>query len=282
MTETLTLPGAKAVIYPDGPMWDGTPTATIGNFCCDDAQSGAALLRQATTDLRARGITRVLGPMEGDTWHSYRLICESDGSAPFLMEPSSAPHDLAAFETAGFRSIASYFSARAAAVPGAAPDLAPELSIETWDGQDPAAHFSEVHALSTRAFANNLFYKPLSQEDFLVMYMPFAPLLRRELIFLARDAQGSLVGYLFGIPNYAEGPASKTVILKTYASLQPGLGHALVHAFHQAARDMGFETAIHALIQDDNRSADRSAKHGGTIFRRYALMGWIADGTDDG
>lgn len=266
--------GARAKLYTDGPDWDGTATATIGKFRCDTPEAGASLLRE----LQAEGHKALLGPMEGDTWHSYRLVIESDGSAPFLMEPTSGPHDRAAFEATGFAPIAEYFSARAPLVPEIAPAVPDELTVETWDGHDPEAHFAEVHALSTRAFAGNLFYKALPLDSFLEMYMPFAPMLRKELIFLARHPDGELLGYLFGIPNYAEGPASKTAILKTYASLRPGIGHVLAHAFHEAAMAAGFDTAIHALIQDANRSAERSARHGGTIFRRYALMGWRADG----
>ena len=40
-----------------------------------------------------------------------------------------------------------------------------------------------------------------------------------------------------------------------------------------AARAAGYENAIHALIHDDNRSAERSAAYGATIFRLYVLMG---------
>lgn len=274
MTQTRDMPGAKASLFTDGPDWDGRASTTIGKFRSDSPEAGAALLRS----IQAEGHAALLGPMEGDTWHSYRLVTESDGSPHFLMEPTSGPHDQGAFEEAGFTPIAAYFSARAPLVAEEAPPRPDDLRLETWDGQDPEAHFAEVHALSSQAFAGNLFYKPLPLDAFLQMYMPFAPMLRPELIFLARAPDGALLGYLFGIPNYAEGPASKTAILKTYASLRPGIGHIMAQAFHAAALELGFDTAIHALIQDANRSAERSARHGGTIFRRYALMGWRADG----
>jgi hypothetical protein len=41
--------------------------------------------------VRSHGIGRVLGPMDGDTWHSYRFVTESDGSAGFLLEPPDRP-----------------------------------------------------------------------------------------------------------------------------------------------------------------------------------------------
>ncbi|WP_167646065.1 hypothetical protein [Mameliella alba] len=272
--------GARANLYSNGPNWDGAPTATIGEFKCESPEEGAALLRSICDEVRMQGITRVLGPMSGDTWHSYRLVTESDGTPPFLMEPQSGPHDLAAFESAGFSPVSRYVSARVTpeAGIGSDPEPMPGIEIANWDGSAPEVHFAEVHALSTRAFAGNAFYQPIGLDAFLALYMPFVPLLKPDLIFTARDAEtGALQGYLFGIPNYGHGANPDTVILKTYASLRHGLGHHLAQAFHLRARDLGYAKVIHALIHEDNASADRSRRHGGEVFRRYALMGRVLD-----
>ncbi len=272
--------GARANLYHHGPEWEGALTATIGEFKCDSAEEGAKLLRAICDEVTAQGITRILGPMSGDTWHSYRLVTESDGTPPFLMEPQSGPHDLAAFQAAGFSPVSRYVSARVAPEAGIGPEPVPMPGIEiaNWDGSAPEAHFAEVHALSTRAFAGNAFYQPIGLDAFLALYMPFVPLLKPDLIFTARDTDsGALQGYLFGIPNYGHGASPDTVILKTYASLRHGLGHHLAQAFHLRARDLGYSQVIHALIHEDNASADRSRRHGGEVFRRYALMGRVLD-----
>lgn len=280
MTEIRTGHGARAKLHRDGPLWDGRATVTISGLRCETAESGAALLTEIADDLTGQGVKALLGPMEGDTWHSYRLVSETDGSKPFLMEPTSGVHDMAAFEAAGFHRVSSYFSARLPASATEAMTLPadPDLIVETWDGQDPEAHFSAVYDLSVEAFQNNLFYKPIDRATFLAMYMPFVPMLRPELILLARDRDTRrLLGFLFGIPNYQEGPKPGSVILKTYASLRSGVGHRMSDAFHRAAREGGYQTVIHALIADTNDSADRSRKHGGEVFRRYALMGRVLD-----
>lgn len=273
--ETLKTSGAQLKVYRDAPQWDALRTACVGAFKCDDSAAGAALLQDVSQSLGAEGFRALIGPMDGDTWHSYRLQIESDDTAAFLMEPKSGLHDLEAFKAAGFTQIAQYFSARAHLdrLVLSTPEPNPEISIEVWDGQAPEALFGQVYDLSVAAFQDNLFYKPITRETFLAMYMPFVPMLRSELLLFARDNKGELVGFLFGIPNYSDGPQTKTVILKTYASLRPGIGHLLSHAFHQAAIGLGFEQVIHALIQGDNRSAERSSRHGAEIFRRYALMG---------
>lgn len=266
---------ARVTLYPDGPDWQGAPAATLGNFASKDADSGRAVLAQAMDQARSRGIRQLIGPMEGDTWHSYRFVTETDGSPPFLLEPTNKPHEPALFTDAGFQPIGSYFSAWVALEQTATnpPPPAEGFTITPWSGADAEALFGQVFDLSVEAFSRNAFYKPISRQEFLGMYMPVVPLMKRDLIFFATTPQGRLVGFLFGIPNYAEGPQTKTVILKTYASLMPGAGRHLAHAFHSAARDLGYDTAIHALIHDDNLSALRSAVEGAQVFRRYTLFG---------
>lgn len=272
--------GAQLTLYLDGPAWDDQPTAALGAFRAQNGDAARKLLDEAADFARARGITRLIGPMDGDTWHSYRFVTQSDGSAPFLLEPGENAVALNALHAAGFEEISRYFSARVmldARTDMPAPP-AHALHIETWDGSDPQALFGQVHDLSVEAFSGNAFYKPISRQAFLAMYMPIVPMIRRELIFFARHADGRLAGFLFGIPDYAQGPAPDTVILKTYASLAKGAGRALSHAFHAAAQQQGYRAVIHALIHDDNQSAQRSAAEGGTIFRRYGLFGRHLDG----
>jgi hypothetical protein len=94
-----------------------------------------------------------------------------------------------------------------------------------------------------------------------------------ELVLLAEDEAGELKAFLFALPNFAEGPQPKTVILKTYASAVKGGGSMLANAFHERAKAQGFTEVIHALMHETNLSAQHSDKTGGKVFRRYALWG---------
>ena len=266
--------GATLRLYPEAPDWGG-PTMAVAKQKFESVEVGAALLEEVATNARAKGAKALIGPMEGDTWHAYRLITETSGRLPFLMEPSSGEHDFGAFLAAGFKTISSYFSAEVSLESlGKRLDNPPgDLKITHWDGTDPEALFAEVHRLSNEAFTKNPFFKPLGLDAFLGMYMPLVPLLRPELILFARDHDNQLRGFLFGVPNYAEGPNPTASILKTYASLRKGAGYQLSTQFYRASLELGYDTAIHALIHDDNLSALRSAENGAHIFRRYALMG---------
>lgn len=272
--ETVKTHAMTLTIHRDAPAWQGR-TAAIGGIACRDSAAGAAVLQEVCDRLRDEGFDSVIGPMDGSTWRAYRLVLESDGTPPFLMEPTSGPQDRPAFEAAGFSVIERYFSARVslAEQPHVMPEATGTLGIETWDGSDPEACLRDVHALSLGAFAGNVLYKPIAAEDFLALYLPFVPMLVPDLILFARDAGGALAGFLFGIPNYAEGPKPNSVILKTYASLHKGAGAMLARQFHASAQRLGYRDAIHALIHDGNLSATRSRQNAGHVFRRYGLMG---------
>lgn len=278
--QTFRTDRAQMTVDLDGPMWDGAPAATLGGVRCKDIEAGAEVLGQALAFVRAHGIKQVIGPMDGDTWHSYRFVTDSDGSPAFLLEPPNNPAGVEVFTAAGFTQIGSYFSARVALAQAGltAPAPTDAFTIEGWDGTNPEQLFGQVFDLSSQAFAKNAFYKPITRDAFLAMYMPMVPMLKRDLIFFARRPDQSLAGFLFGIPNYAEGPQPTGVILKTYASLVKGAGQHLAHAFHTAAAKAGYQTAIHALIHDDNLSALRSAAEGADVFRRYGLFGLKLDG----
>lgn len=273
--KALKTAGGRVTIYLDGPEWDGAIAATLGDFSCKTTEDGEVLLSQAFDHIRTAGRDRIIGPMNGDTWNSYRFVSDSDGSPPFLLEPTNKPHEREAFHAAGFTPIGKYFSARVPLGEAAAssPPSNSAFTIETWDGKDPEGLFRQVFELSVRAFSRNAFYKAISEEAFLAMYMPIVPMLKKDLIFFARRPDGELAGFLFAIPNYAEGPQPKTVIVKTYASLQRGAGGHLLYSCEKTARDLGYDTAIHALMHESNQSAERSVADGATIFRRYELLG---------
>jgi len=269
----LAIDGARCRIWPDGPAWDGQPAAAIGALDFESAEAGRALLTLARARLVEAGRTAVLAPLDGDTWHAYRAVVETDGSPPFALEPRSGAHDVAALTAAGFAPIAHYSSARAALPQdGALPDV-PGITVRAWDGQGAEALLDRLFALAGSSFADKSFFKPIAREAFLALYRPLLAMIDPRLVLFAHDERGAMKGFLFGLPDVAQGAAPTTAILKTYASMQPGVGHLLAARFHADAAALGYTHVLHALMHDANVSTQRSTLHGGAVFRRYALFG---------
>ena len=277
MSQTIELEqsGAGCTVFLDGPKWGETATATIGRFRCPSAEAGKELLETALTKISEAGITAVIGPMDGDTWHAYRLVAESDGSPPYLMEPTSGPHDREAFTAAGFAPVSTYVSTRGTlieAIDDGPPAALEGVTVTPWDGSNPDGFVKRLYAMSAGAFERNAFFKPLDLDGFLELYAPIIPAVDPRFVLFAHDQTGELVGFLFAMPNRLEGPMAKTIIVKTYASMRRGVGRVLLDHVHRLAREAGFSDFIHALMHVDNVSLDRSQKHAGKVFRRYELM----------
>ncbi len=272
--EIVTSDGASLAIYREAPSLDGPRTAAIGQFQCDSADAGAALIRAVLVQLKADGFGAVLGPMDGNTWGKHRLVVESDGRPAFLMEPSNPTHHVAAFEASGLAIVSRYVSAvRPADIPASGSAAPAGLRLRLFDAARAEAELTRIHALSLKAFATNHFYQPIALEDFLASYRPVLGAIDPELVLLADDDAGNLAAFLFALPNYVEGAKPTSVILKTYASRVKGAGSMLANEFHARAKARGFSDVIHALMHESNLSALHSDKTGGKVFRRYALWG---------
>lgn len=272
--ETFSGAGASLAIYADAPSLEGARTAALGQFACETPEAGARLIREVMAKLKDEGFGAVLGPMDGSTWAKHRLVTESDGRPPFLMEPANRACHVDAFEQSGLGIVSRYFSAvrTADALPSTSVPPA-GVRLRNFDPARAEQELTQIHALSLEAFASNRFYQPIALDDFLASYRPVLKAIDPELVLMAEDEARQLKAFLFAIPDLAEGSKPKAVILKTYASRVKGGGSMLANAFHERAKKRGFTEVIHALMHETNLSATHSGNAGGSVFRRYALWG---------
>lgn len=274
MIDTIRIDGASLALFRDAPSLDGARTAALGQFACETAEAGAHVIREAMAVLQAEGFGAVLGPMDGNTWAKHRLVVESDGRAPFLMEPSNPSHYVDAFAQSGLPIVSRYVSAvRPADEPVSGAAAPAGLRLRNFDPARAEQELTRVHKLSLEAFADNHFYQPIALEAFLASYRPVLPAVDPELVLMLEDEAGELKGFLFAVPNLVEGPKTKTIVLKTYASRMKGGGSMMANAFHERVRARGYSDVVHALMHESNLSATHSGRTGGKVFRRYALWG---------
>lgn len=254
----------------------------IGHYASHEREAGIALLEAAITRLRASRVARVLGPMNGSTWARYRLAMSPTPEAPpFLGEPVNPGGYIEQFSAAGLAPVAHYAST-VGPLTGEGPSRGAERASRVADrgvGVAPLRLASfrdelvELHAFSQRAFADNPYFSPIGADEFVAMYAPMERLLVPELVLLARDGSGMLVGYVLCYPD-PFGPGR--LVIKTLA-VDPamrsiGLGTHLTNLARRTAHERGMRQAIHALMHTANDST-RIATEGMQLFRRYALFG---------
>jgi GNAT superfamily N-acetyltransferase len=269
------------------PAYKQERVGVIGHYAAASDDAAAAVLDEAQKRLRAAGCTLAIGPMNGNTWRSYRFVTDRGEQPAFFLEPVNPPEWPLQFERAGFSSLASYFSALNNDLSRPDPRLdalekkIAEVGVTIRSANpDLRRELQNIYAVSQVSFRQNFLYTEIPQAEFISMYEPVLPVARPELVLLAERA-GQCVGYLFAIPDLAQKArgldpnlAIDTFIVKTVSILpQPelkGLGTLLVARAQQLGREMGFQRCIHALMFEDNISLNIS-RHYATVMRKYTL-----------
>ena len=274
-----------ALWWRSAPPLPGQRPGVIGHYAAGSAAAGRALLMAACRDLAARGCTAAVGPMDGSTWGSYRLITRTSPRPAFFLEPDSPPEWAGHFAVSGFKPLATYFSAMTERLDD------PVLSARNHRRRmadrgiilrplEPDRFEEDVHriySLCVESFKDNLLFTPIPEEAFVSMHRPLRPYLIPGLSWVA-ETQKTAIGFVFALPDILQtrrGETINTVVLKTLAVAPEfrgiGLGHALVEACQLAAAGRGFRHVIHALIREGNPSGRISA-HFARPIRSYALF----------
>lgn len=261
---------------------NAAPFGMLGFFECRSNDSTArALFDAAIPWLRARGAGRIVGPMDGDTWHRYRINTGPYDRPPFPLEPWNPSYYGALWERHGFTTLETYSSKwiddvsvlLPALEPGLARSEARGVRVRQLKRDGVRDELSLVHELSSRIFADAFLYSPITREEFLALYAGMERFLDPELVLFAETTSGDPVGFVFAYDD----PTRPAVHYKTIGVLsewrRPGVAHALSHHVYRAALRRGRPQGNHALMRDDNRSQALDQGHG-EQFRRYVLYEW--------
>lgn len=258
----------------------------IGHYAATSDEAARVLLQKACEILAGRGCTMAIGPMDGSTWHSYRLVTERNGVPVFFLEPDNPEEWPAHFTQSGFSVLATYSSAlnddlsqRDLRAYEAQKRLeAAGVKIRALRMDDFEGELSRIYRVAEISFRKNFLYTPISEADFLAQYNRTKSVIRPELCLIA-EFDNQPVGFIFALPDVlqaARGEAIDTIIIKTLAVLPEhagvGLGAFLADKCQQTALDLGYQKAIHALMHDANNSLNISSRYA-RVIRRYALFG---------
>ena len=254
------------------------PVGMLGFFEAEDHPVAVReLFDSATAWLRSRGAGLITGPMDGDTWHRYRLNLGPFDVPPFLLEPYNPPFYAALWEAAGFIPLEEYHSKFVAEPDKAATALDPFLQRIIRQGYElrrfDRARFAEelrvFYELSLRIFAGNFLYSAIPWPEFQRMYAPLEARLDPDFIWFARDSAGHDVGFVFGYPD-AGGTANIKSLGVVPESRRTGLAAALMQRCYGMAAKKGCRRVNLCLIREGNAS-DRMDVGLGQLLRRYRL-----------
>ena len=279
-------------LWHNRPDYNGRKTSYIGNVNIHEKyrKNEEQLFNKIFEELKKEGIETIIGPLNGTTWNTYRYVTEKGNGRPFLLEPWNEDYSVSLFEKLDFKHLAGYISTVMEGMDSDGRknldkkieklkkfDYYKDIRVESAENKDLLKVLNKVYDLTVEAFKNNFLYSELEREIFLKMYMSYEDKIVKKF-FKMLYLKGELIGYVFGIPDYAElGYKGKidTIILKTIA-VSPeyngkGMGYILINSLVEEAEKEGYENVIYALMHESNVSKNIGLLLG-NILRRYNLF----------
>jgi len=151
------------------------------------------------------------------------------------------------------------------------------ISISSLDINNPDADLDGIYNVVCESFRDAFMYTTLDRESYRRMYVPLLKSVDPRLMLVAKQG-GEVVGFIFAPPDMLQRTYQDDIdalVIKTIAILPrkdlSGLGRVLIVDMLANAVEMGFTTAISALMHTDNRSQKISSDCAGPM-RRYSLF----------
>lgn len=229
---------------------------------------------------KSKGYDYLIGPINGSTWKKYRITLPSD-NPPFLLDNYNKPYYAELFEKCGFETIANYTSTICTNLDKDYSRLEKfnsiferkGVKIRKFDTANFDRDIQKIYDVSIKSFVNNFLYTPIEFDDFYKMYEPVKSFLDPKWVLLAENEKDEAIAFVFGFDNLYD-RNQKSLIIKTLAQISDcgyrGLGSYLTEILHQKAYLSGYNNIIHALMHEDNVSANILS---GELYHQYKLYG---------
>lgn len=188
----------------------GRPHGMLGFFeALEHAEAVRELLETSIGWLSDTGAGTVVGPMNGDTWHSYRFNIGPFDYPPFLMEPYNPPYYPELWERCGFTTLETYYSQRVENIQALMSGLEQKheralsngYTMRRLDSHRFLEELETIYVLSGESFADNFLYSEISLREFISLYAGAKRLLDPDLTWLTHAPDGSTAGFLFALPD---------------------------------------------------------------------------------
>lgn len=273
-------------------LWLQKEEIKVGHFFAADLESGTQLLKHINkyidTDLNLAH-QNLIGPMDANTWFSYRLVLaktarEKTHSEPeFFLEPKQPDFYQECFKQAGYQLAVEYLSTKVNLLEFKEPKYQTiktrmnehQVEIQKLSPEAYLLALPELYDFCCQRFSQNAYFQKLSKLDFFALYQPMSNLINQHFCYLVRS-NSAIKGFIFA---YVDPIKPSRLIIKTAAMANDraiaGVSRLIIQDMVNYALHLKTEPkiteVIYALMQSDNQSAKTALKVG-QEFRRYGLF----------
>lgn len=265
----------------------GRPEGWIGLVEClpgrDAAAAGVAVLERCRAWLGAQGAARVVGPRT-DGLVAGLLVDGFDQPQVVLTthNPPSAP---AIWHRAGARTATTMLSYRFSRdrVPRFPRRTAPGVRVRAADPADLPAEVARVHAFQAEVFRGGAGHLPRSEAATARLAQRLLPLLDADLVLLAEDRTGTVVGVLVCLPDaWQRRPQGEVPDRARLVSIgvrhgwrRTGVAMAMGAALADRLLERGYQHLEGSWVLGANRPPQRvAAALEARASRRFELLTW--------
>lgn len=228
------------------------------------------LLGEVCAYLRAKGAREVTGPIDINTWFSYRFRTDQSDALHFAWEPCNPPIYSEYFLANGFEQSEGYHSELMVGMAdfvqrnrkGYDRSLLKGISYREINRANPRTDLDPIYEVSMGSFADAYLFEPIPRSVFEMVYVPSVAKRQAEGCFLAFDAN-TAVGLVFSFVDNS-GYVIKTLAVKP-SHRGIGISNGLLYLTGQRAQQLGYDSAVSAMVKTGNLS-----EHGA----RKTRVGW--------
>lgn len=245
----------------------------IGNFTCHENTSfeiSNLFFKHLAHELKSLGATKIVGPMNGNTWQNYRLTTYYGEEKTFPLEPFTPKHYIEHWLYAGFKpehEYSSYIENISQFSDEREEKLQAKFShlkFKTLSKED----LGPIFDLSLNSFVKNPYYMDIDKSTYMSKYGELLTQLKPNLSMSVYDGE-KLVGYFFVMLDQYKRLILKTIAVSTERQYA-GLGiYLMIYCFKQA-QSLGVTQAIHALSYDGN-AVRNIIRQKANVMRQYTL-----------
>lgn len=273
--------GRFAVYENESLTYQGEPALCVGSYACiDDELIAEQLFERMELICKEMGHNRLIGPMNGSTWHTHRFGLVN-GEKEFSLDIVNPDYYNAQFASCGYESISEYSSR----ISNERLELPSWVNDDYWGNKGLVIRSLNLNKLkeelaqlarfSNHAFQNNFLFTPIDVKTFVDKYLQIIQNIDISYIHIVEDRHHEIQGFSFSFPDPTPSQF-RTMIIKTIAirpdSKYGGLGTYLARKTHSDAMSQGYDVVVHAFMRDDNVSRNTSDKYSGEC-KTYRLYG---------
>jgi len=278
-----SIPVARAILYVNKELrHKGKSAGCIGYYeSIEDLQASDKLINHIAETAKSLGLSYLIGPMNGSTWENYRWNVSYE-HPPFLLEQHHPLYYNQQFAQSGFEPLMEYFSNLVSPIICDKENVLKRekefrekgMVLRSIDRNNYEAELKKLFPFISSVFSHNYLYSPISWESFLKKYQQALPLINPEMVKIAEDESGKVVGFIFCYHDLLCAD-EKRLVIKTLAAENKrewwGLGSVLTNVVIKKAKENGFTSIIHAFIRESGDSVAISKNFEASKFKTYLL-----------